>query len=128
LSRIDETIMFLPLDRKNSRDIVQVQFEQIAEILLKNNGLELEATPEAIDWLSELGYDPQFGARPLKRVVQRKVLNELSKMILGNKVQKDQKIILACIDHQFILRNEYKYNSPKTENEHVSQQTCSFFL
>lgn len=105
LNRIDETIMFLPLDRKNIRDIVQIQFEQIAEILLKNNGIELEATPEAIDWLSELGYDPQFGARPLKRVVQRKVLNELSKMILGNKVQKDQKIILDCIDHQFIFRN-----------------------
>ena len=105
LNRIDETIMFLPLDRNNIRDIVKIQFHQITDILYKNNGIVIEATPDAIDWLSELGYDPQFGARPLKRVVQRKVLNELSKMILANKVQKDQKIILDCIDHQFIFRN-----------------------
>lgn len=105
LNRIDETIMFLPLDRNNIRDIVKIQFHHITDLLYKNNGISIEATPEAIDWLSELGYDPQFGARPLKRVVQRKVLNELSKMILANKVQKDQKIILDCIDHQFIFRN-----------------------
>ncbi len=108
LNRIDETIMFLPLDRKNIRDIVKIQFEQITHLLYKNNGIEIEATPEAIDWLSELGYNPQFGARPLKRVVQRKVLNELSKMILSNKVKKDEKIILDCIDHQFIFRNGEK--------------------
>jgi ATP-dependent Clp protease ATP-binding subunit ClpB len=106
LNRIDETVMFLPLDRKNIHQIVKIQFKQIADLMYKNNGIELEATPQAIDWLSELGYDPQFGARPLKRVLQRKVLNELSKMILGGTVDKEKKILVDAIDHQVIFRNE----------------------
>ena len=60
--------------------------------------IELNATDEAIDWLSQLGYDPQFGARPLKRVLQKKVLNELSKFILAGKVSKDSSILLKCND------------------------------
>jgi ATP-dependent Clp protease ATP-binding subunit ClpB len=59
-------------------------------------GIELSATEEAIDWLSQLGYDPQFGARPLKRVLQKKVLNELSKFILAGKLNKDSEILLKC--------------------------------
>jgi ATP-dependent Clp protease ATP-binding subunit ClpB len=106
LNRIDETVMFLPLDRNNIHQIVKIQFKQIADLMYKNNGIELEATPQAIDWLSELGYDPQFGARPLKRVLQRKVLNELSKMILGGTVDKDKKILVDAIDHHVIFRNE----------------------
>jgi ATP-dependent Clp protease ATP-binding subunit ClpB len=74
--------------------------------MLKNNDIELEATPQAIEWLSELGYDPQFGARPLKRVLQRRVMNELSKMILGGTVDKEKKIIIDAIDGQIIFRNE----------------------
>jgi ATP-dependent Clp protease ATP-binding subunit ClpB len=105
LNRIDETVMFLPLDRDNIHQIVKIQFKQIANLMHKNNGIELEATSHAIEWLSELGYDPQFGARPLKRVLQRKVLNELSKMILGGTVDKDKKIIVDAIDGQIIFRN-----------------------
>jgi ATP-dependent Clp protease ATP-binding subunit ClpB len=106
LNRIDETVMFLPLDRDNIHQIVAIQFKQIADLMFKNNDILLEATPHAIDWLSELGYDPQFGARPLKRVLQRKVLNELSKMILGGTVDKDKKIVVDAIDGQIIFRNE----------------------
>jgi ATP-dependent Clp protease ATP-binding subunit ClpB len=69
-------------------------------------GIDLSATEEAIDWLSQLGYDPQFGARPLKRVLQKKVLNELSKYILSGKVSKDSSILLKCTpNHELYFEN-----------------------
>ena len=88
LNRIDETIMFMPLNKENIRQIVRIQFGLIQK-QLKENGIEIEATDEALDYLGELGWDPQFGARPLKRLIQRKVLNELSKQILSGEVQRD---------------------------------------
>lgn len=88
LNRIDETIMFMPLNRDNIRQIVRIQFGLIQK-QLKENGVEIEATDEVLDYLGELGWDPQFGARPLKRVIQRKVLNELSKEILAGRIAKD---------------------------------------
>lgn len=88
LNRIDETIMFMPLNKDNIRQIVRIQFGLIQK-QLKENGIEIEATDEALDHLGELGWDPQFGARPLKRVIQRKVLNELSKQILAGEITKD---------------------------------------
>ncbi|MNL49182.1 Chaperone protein ClpB [compost metagenome] len=68
-------------------------------------GIEIEASTEALDWLAELGYDPQFGARPLKRVIQKRILNELSKEILSGKVDKDSKIKLDMFDHKFVFLN-----------------------
>lgn len=97
LNRIDEVIMFNPLSRDEVKEIVILQFKGIQKNL-KEMDIELSATDEAIDWLSQLGYDPQFGARPLKRVLQKKVLNELSKYILSGKVTKDSSIILKCND------------------------------
>lgn len=88
LNRIDETIMFMPLNKDNIRQIVRIQFGLIQK-QLKENGIEIEATNEVLDYLGELGWDPQFGARPLKRVIQRRVLNELSKQILADKITKD---------------------------------------
>ena len=88
LNRIDETIMFMPLNKENIRQIVRIQFGLIQK-QLHENGVEIEATDEVLDYLGELGWDPQFGARPLKRVIQRKVLNELSKQILADKITKD---------------------------------------
>lgn len=88
LNRIDETIMFMPLSKDNIRQIVAIQFGLIQK-QLKENGIEIEATNEVLDYLGEIGYDPQFGARPLKRVIQRKVLNELSKQILTGSISKD---------------------------------------
>jgi ATP-dependent Clp protease ATP-binding subunit ClpB len=91
LNRIDEVIMFNPLDRDEIRQIVELQLTNLSRIL-KPQGIELEATKEAIDWLAQLGFDPQFGARPLKRVIQRKILNELSKKILAGEVDRDDRI------------------------------------
>jgi ATP-dependent Clp protease ATP-binding subunit ClpB len=105
LNRIDETIMFTPLNRDDVHRIVELQFNGIAK-MLEANDINLIATPEAIDWLAQLGYDPQFGARPVKRVIQRRVLNELSKQILSGKVQKDAKIVLDVFNNEFVFRNQ----------------------
>jgi ATP-dependent Clp protease ATP-binding subunit ClpB len=88
LNRIDEIVMFQPLKRKEIRRIVDIQFKQIQQ-RLEEAGIRLEATDEVLDFLGEQGFDPQFGARPLKRVLQRVILNELSKEILSGKVSKD---------------------------------------
>jgi len=73
--------------------------------LLREQGYTLDATPEAMDWLAQLGYDPQFGARPVKRLFQRKVLNELSKQILAGSISRDKVIMLDMIEHQLFFRN-----------------------
>jgi ATP-dependent Clp protease ATP-binding subunit ClpB len=88
LNRIDEIVMFQPLKRKEIRRIVDIQFRQIQQ-RLHEAGISLEATDEVLDFLGEQGFDPQFGARPLKRVLQRVILNELSKDILSGRVTKD---------------------------------------
>ena len=104
LNRIDETIMFTPLNRENVHRIVEIQFNGIAK-MLEENDIHLSATNEAIDWLAQLGFDPQFGARPVKRVMQKRILNELSKDILAGKVQKNAKIVLDVFDKEFVFRN-----------------------
>ncbi|MFI5162459.1 MAG: ATP-dependent chaperone ClpB [Sphingobacteriales bacterium] len=111
LNRIDEIIMFTPLSRDEIGDIVKLQFAQLQHTLAEL-GIQMEASEEALDWLAQLGYDPQFGARPLKRVIQKKIMNELSKQILAGKIDKDSKIKLDMFDHQFVFLN------PK-EAEHV---------
>ncbi|MFN8143146.1 MAG: ATP-dependent chaperone ClpB [Bacteroidia bacterium] len=108
LNRIDEIIMFQPLTRDEVRHIVELQFSNL-QTMLRQNQITISATEEAIDWLAQLGYDPQFGARPLKRVLQKKVLNELSKQILAGKVQAED-VIELNIDkkHEFVFRNVQK--------------------
>jgi ATP-dependent Clp protease ATP-binding subunit ClpB len=105
LNRIDEVIMFEPLNRDDINKIVEIQFAQVAKLLDEQN-VKISATPEAIDWLAQLGYDPQFGARPVKRVIQKQVLNELSKQILAGTVSKDKEIVLDMFDHKFVIRNK----------------------
>ena len=104
LNRIDELIMFTPLNRKELRDIVKLQFRGVQNTL-EDMGIHLEATEDAFDWLAQLGYDPQFGARPLKRVIQKRILNELSKDILADKIEKDSQIKLDVIDNHFFFSN-----------------------
>ena len=104
LNRIDELIMFTPLTRNELRDIVDLQFKGVQHTL-SEMGIQIEATNEALDWLSQLGYDPQFGARPLKRVIQKRILNELSKDILAGKIDKDSKIKLDVFDNHFVFMN-----------------------
>lgn len=104
LNRIDETIMFTPLSREEIAQIVEIQFNNLKK-QLNEMGIKIKATPEAIDWLAQLGYDPQFGARPLKRVIQKRILNELSKSILAGKVSKDSAITLDMFDGNFVFLN-----------------------
>jgi len=105
LNRIDDVIMFQPLSRSNVEEIVKIQFRGVQE-LLKEQGFTIEATEEAIDWLAQLGYDPQFGARPVKRLFQRKVLNELSKQILGGTIKAETPIVLDVIEGNMFFRNK----------------------
>ncbi|MHC1707737.1 MAG: ATP-dependent chaperone ClpB [Bacteroidales bacterium] len=105
LNRIDEIIMFKPLNREEIRDIVRLNLKQLGKIMEKSD-ITIKATEDAIDWIAELGYDPQYGARPLRRVLQRKVLNELSKMIISGQVIKDSEIIVDVFDNQFVFYNK----------------------
>ncbi|MDB5015561.1 MAG: clpB1, partial [Mucilaginibacter sp.] len=106
LNRIDEIIMFTPLGRDEITEIVKLQFRQV-QATLAEMGITIEASEEALDWLAQLGYDPQYGARPLKRVIQKKILNELSKQILAGKVDKESKIKLDMFDNNFVFLNEH---------------------
>jgi ATP-dependent Clp protease ATP-binding subunit ClpB len=106
LNRIDDVMMFTPLSREDVRKIVEIQFKSVQQNLAEQ-GIELSATEEAMDWLSQLGYDPQFGARPLKRVMQKRVLNELSKEILMGNIKKDSNILIVLNDkNQFEFVNQ----------------------
>ncbi|MCC7298387.1 MAG: ATP-dependent chaperone ClpB [Bacteroidia bacterium] len=93
LNRVDEVVMFEPLGRDEIKEIVKLQLNMIQKRLMENN-IPLSWTEEALDWISQLGYDPQFGARPLKRVLQKRVLDELSKKLLGGELQAGNAILL----------------------------------
>ena len=101
LNRIDETIMFRPLSKDNMKQIVNIQFKLVQDRLAEN-GIRIEATDEALTHLAELGFDPQFGARPLKRVLQREVLNQLSKQILAGTIDRDSVVGIELDDEQQI--------------------------
>jgi len=103
LNRIDETIMFSPLTKTDVRQIVKLQLKNVFKALKENN-IWLNTTEEAIDWLTRVGYDPQFGARPVKRLIQKSVLNELSKQILANKVDKETDLVLDVFEDKFVFR------------------------
>ncbi len=104
LNRIDEVIMFEPLSREDVSRIVKIQLDGIIHALASQE-IKLSSTDEAIDWIAQLGFDPQFGARPVKRVIQKQVLNELSKQILAGTVRKDQQIVLDMFDNKLVFRN-----------------------
>ena len=105
LNRIDDIIMFTPLNAKNIRSIVKLQLQSLFRMVAKE-GILLDATDEAIDYLAQKGFDPQFGARPVKRIIQKEVLNKLSKEILSGTVQRDAVILLDAFDNQLVFRNQ----------------------
>ena len=105
INRIDEIVMFTPLTNENIKSIVGMQLKSVTKMLAKQN-IVLDATPEAINYLAEKGYDPQFGARPVKRVIQKVVLNELSKEILSGKITAESIILLDCFENQLVFRNQ----------------------
>jgi len=105
INRIDDIVMFTPLSSDNIREIVGLQIKSVTKLLAQQN-ITLDATPEAIDYLAKKGYDADFGARPVKRVIQKEVMNELSKQILSGKVTTDSIILLDSFDGQLVFRNQ----------------------
>jgi len=112
LNRIDETIMFQPLTRENINQIVQIQMNNLAE-RLKQQNINLVVKDEALKFIAETGYDPFFGARPVKRVIQKMVMNELSKAILGNQIDTSQNVVLDIFNGKMVFRK------PINEEEEV---------
>ena len=104
LNRIDETIMFLPLSKKEIADVVKLQINAIRK-MLEPQGFRLKVTDAAIQYLAEIGYDPEFGARPVKRAIQRYVLNDLSKKILASEVSNDKPITIDSFGNSLVFLN-----------------------
>lgn len=105
LNRIDDTIMFTPLSKDNITEIVELQLKSVAKMIAKQ-GITFDATPQAIAHLAEKGYNPEYGARPVKRVIQKEVLNALSKEILSGKVTTDSIILLDAFNKELVFRNQ----------------------
>uniref|UniRef100_UPI003569469B ATP-dependent Clp protease ATP-binding subunit n=1 Tax=Seonamhaeicola sp. TaxID=1912245 RepID=UPI003569469B len=105
LNRIDDTIMFTPLSKENIIDIVGLQLKNVTKMLAQQN-ITFDATQEAIDYLAIKGYNPEYGARPVKRVIQKEVLNALSKEILAGKVTTDSIILLDAFNEKLVFRNQ----------------------
>ena len=105
LNRIDEVIMFQPLMKKEIKGIISIQLNALKELIAKN-GIHLEFTDYALEYLAENGYDPQFGARPLKRLIQREIVNALSKKILAGTIDKIKPVLVDVFDGTVVFRNE----------------------
>ena len=104
LNRIDETIMFTPLNESEIKQIVGLQLNNVKR-MLHDNGVELEVTDDALNYLAEVGYDPEFGARPVKRAIQDYMLNELSRKLLGDKIDRNKPIIVDSFGEGLVFRN-----------------------
>ena len=115
INRIDETIIFKPLNKRDVKSIVQIQLRHLFEHL-KTQDIRMIATDEVIDHLSSEGFDPQFGVRPIKRLIQKNILNELSKQILAGKVKKGQDVVLDIFD------GEYAFRKPIKETEMLNEE------
>ena len=105
INRIDDIVMFTPLTSANIKQIVGLQLKSVFK-MLENQHISMTATDEAIDYLAQKGYEPEFGARPVKRVIQREVLNKLSKEILAGNIKTDAIVLIDCFDNQLVFRNQ----------------------
>ena len=103
VNRVDEVVVFHPLDMEHTRAIVRLQLGRL-KARLEEAGIRLKATPESLDWISEQGHDPEFGARPVKRLIERAVLNPLSRALLAETVDKEQPTVLDIFDGQVVFR------------------------
>lgn len=115
LNRVDETIMFRPLNRRDIRAIVELQLTLLSE-RVRSAGITLTASQEAIDYIAEVGYDPAYGARPVKRVLQKEVLNELSKQLLSGSIDKSQTVVLDVFEGKIVFRKPIKDAEMMAEN------------
>ena len=105
INRIDEIVMFTPLTEKDIKQIVRLQLKMVAKMLMQQQ-ITLDATEEAVSWLSGKGFDPQYGARPVKRLMQREILNKLSKEILSGNIRTESVILLDSFNNELIFRNQ----------------------
>jgi len=105
LNRVDEIIMFQPLMKSEIRKIIIIQLNNLKK-LVATNGIDLQFTDYAIDYLAENGFDPQFGARPLKRLIQKEIVNQLSKRILAGDIDKTRPVKMDVFDGVVVFRNE----------------------
>ena len=105
LNRVDEIIMFRPLMRKEIKGIVKIQLNSLKK-LVAESGIELQFSDYALDYLAEQGFDPQFGARPLKRLIQKEIVNQLSKRILAGDIDKSHPVLVDVFDNTVVFRNE----------------------
>lgn len=105
INRLDEIVMFAPLTKEQLVDIVRLQFNLFAE-MLKKQRIDIEVTDEAVEWIAERGYDPHYGARPVKRVIQKFVINELSKEILAGRINKDRPVTVDYDGNEIVFSNE----------------------
>jgi ATP-dependent Clp protease ATP-binding subunit ClpB len=121
LNRIDEIIMFHPLMKKEIRGIIQIQLNSLVE-LVAASGIQLTFSEYAIDYLAENGYDPQFGARPLKRLIQKAIINQLSKRILAGDIDKSKPVLVDVFDNTVVFRNE----NPVVKIKNLDEETVKF--
>jgi len=105
LNRIDEIILFQPLLKSEIKGIIRIQLDNLRQMVLKN-GIDLQFSDYALDYLAENGFDPQFGARPLKRLIQKEIVNQLSKRILAGDVDKSAPVLVDVFDGVVVFRNE----------------------
>ena len=110
LNRIDEVIMFQPLMKKDIRNIIKIQLDGLRKSVLET-GIRIEFSDYALDYLSENGFDPQFGARPLKRLIQKMIVNPLSKKILAGDIEKSIPVVVDVFDGLVVFRNEIAMES-----------------
>jgi ATP-dependent Clp protease ATP-binding subunit ClpB len=115
LNRIDEIIMFQPLLKNEIRGIIEIQLKALKEILAKNS-IILEFSEYAIDYLADNGFDPQFGARPLKRLIQKEVVNQLSRKILAGTIDKTHPVLVDVFDGMVVFRNEATSGNARSSN------------
>jgi ATP-dependent Clp protease ATP-binding subunit ClpB len=107
LNRVDEIIMFAPLLKKEIKSIVRIQLQNLQK-LVSENGIQLEFTEYALDYLAENGFDPQYGARPLKRLIQKELVNALSKKILAGAIDKTRPVVVDVFDGMVVFRNDHQ--------------------
>jgi ATP-dependent Clp protease ATP-binding subunit ClpB len=105
LNRIDDVLVFSPLTRKEIQQIVALQFQVISQRLTQQN-IQLKATPEALSFLAKKGFDPEYGGRPVKRILQKQVVNPLSKELLNGSIQPDQEVTVYVFEGEIVFRNK----------------------
>ncbi|HLO37882.1 MAG TPA: hypothetical protein VK173_05310, partial [Lacibacter sp.] len=114
LNRVDEIIMFAPLLRKEIKSIIRIQLNNLKQ-LVAQSGIQLEFSDYTLEFLAEHGFDPQFGARPLKRLIQKEIVNGLSKKILSGDIDKSRKVLVDVFDGVVVFRNENGEDVPLKE-------------